>query len=139
MNKNIKDLVLGWEKAAITMMTTKEFSIKQIENLLRETYKVCTEYKNKDMVPKELCKVFVHIERFLSYGADAYYIDECTTPSDSAEYDAIAYIIDEIEYGFYTGKYECTFPNIKADNNQGNSYILNMENEFLEYFIEENR
>lgn len=139
MNKNIKDLVLGWEKAAITMMTTKEFSIKQIENLLRETYKVCTEYKNKDMVPKELCKVFVHIERFLSYGADAYYIDECTTPSDSAEYDAIAFILEEIEYGFYNEEYKCAFPIISVDNNQCKSYVLNLEEDFLEYFIEENR
>lgn len=139
MNKNIKNLANKWEKAANTMLTIRTFSIEQLENLLKETYSICTKYQNEDMVPKELCKVFACIQWFLSYGADVYYIDEYTTNSDTAEHDAIAIIIDEIEYGFYNGKYECAFPNIKVDNYRGKSYILNMENEFLEYFIEENR
>ncbi len=139
MKQNIKDLVLGWEDAAKTMFTTKDFTIKQIESLLRETYKVCTEYKNKDMVPKELCKIFEHIENFSTYGAAAYYVDECTTPSDSAEYDAIAFILEEIKYGFYNAEYSCDFPNISVENNQRKPYILNLEEDFLEFFIDENR
>lgn len=139
MDKNIENLVSRWDKAANAIMISGEYHTQEIEQLLRETYKFCTEYKDDNLVPKEFCKIFVHMNRFTSYLVGACHIDEFTTPSDAAEYNAIAYIIDEIEYGFYTGKYECTFPNIKADNNQGNSYILNMENEFLEYFIEENR
>lgn len=139
MNENIKDLVLAWEDAAKTMMTKREFTVKQIEYLLRETYRVCYEHKNKDTVPKELCKIFTEIERFTFYGASVYYLDEFTTSSDTAEFDAIAYTLDEIEYGFYEGKYECAFPYINVESSNRKSYTLNLEEDFLEFFIDENR
>lgn len=139
MNKNIEILVKEWENAVKIMLTKRDFSIQQIENLLKETYRICTLYCDKDMVPRGMCKIFAKIQSFLSFGVDAYYINEYTTPSDSAQYDAVAFIIEEIEHGFYTGNYECVFPNLKVDDNKGNSHILNLEGDFLDAFINANR
>lgn len=139
MNEMIKNLVTEWEKASIKMLTSKEFSVEQIEMLLRETYRVCTEYKDKDMVPKELCKIIEKIQWFMSRGVDAYHIDDMMMPSDTAEIDAILFILEEIQYGFYDNDYKYAFPNIEVTNSKNKPYILNLENEFLEFFIEENR
>ncbi|MBR4891320.1 MAG: hypothetical protein IKU15_08555 [Clostridia bacterium] len=139
MNKNIENLANKWNKGYVTLLTSREYSLEQVENLLRETYKVCTEYCNKDSVPKELCKVFATIQWCLSRGSTTYNIDEFTTSSDRAEYDAIAYIVDEIEYGFYTGEYICAYPQLSVGDSNGKEHILNMENAFLEELIDANR
>ena len=128
-----------WYQAANALLAGQGYQIPQVEELLRETYKLCTECKDADMVPKEFCKIFTHSYRFTNYLIDFYGIDELTTPSDSAEYDAICYILEEIQYGFYTGAYESAYPNISVDDNQGKPYVLNLEEPFLEAFIDSNR
>lgn len=136
---NIETLATKWDEAANAILAEDAYQISPVEELLRETYRICTEYKDADSVPKAFCKMFVHIDRFVSGLVGACHIDELTTSSDAAEYDAIAIIIDEIAYGFYTGNYESAFPYIRVDNNESKAYELNLEEAFLEYFIDANR
>lgn len=139
MNNRIENLVSEWNDASTKLLVNKEYQIPQIEELLRETYRLCTEYKDADSVPKEFCKLFIHTTIFSGYLADALDINADTTPSDGAEYDAITNIMDEIEYGFLSGNYESDFPYISVDNNNCKPYVLNLEEAFLEDFIDNNR
>ena len=139
MNNRIENLVSEWDHASIKLLLNKEYQIPQIEELLRETYKLCTEYKDADCVPKEFCELFIRTNIFAYYLADALDINADTTPSDGAEYDAITHIMDEIEYGFLSGNYESAFPYLSVDNNNCKSYVLHLEEAFLEDFIDNNR
>lgn len=136
---NIETLATKWNEAADAIFAESKYDISCVEELLRETYRLCTQYKDADAVPKAFCKIFVDIDRFVSGLVGACHIDELTTPSDGAEYGAITYIIDEIVYGFYEGNYESAFPYLCVDNNENKAYALNLEEAFLEAFIDENR
>ena len=139
MNERIENLAAEWETASKALLADQGYQIPQVEALLQETYKLCTEFKDADLVPKGFFKLMAHIESFIDHLVDFCRIDELTTPSDGAEFDAICFIIEEIRYGFYTGAYESAYPNISVDNNQGKPYVLNLEEPFLEAFIDNNR
>ena len=65
MNNRIENLVSEWNDASTKLLVNKEYQIPQIEELLRETYRLCTEYKDADSVPKALCKLFIQTAFFL--------------------------------------------------------------------------
>lgn len=136
MNDNIKKLANEWDRAFVTMLKEEEYSFRQVERLLNETYRVCTEYCDKDMVPKELCKVFSNIDFFLNAMLDIYHIDGSTASSASADYDAVEYIVDVIEEGFYTGRYKSAYPLLSVNDNKQIEHVYDTNKYFLEDFID---
>ena len=138
-NKRICELAAGWEQATYNIFHDRTVKLQEIEENLRNTYRICTEYHNKEMVPKEMIRLFKEINRFLEYLKVVYDIDELSTPSDSAVYNAIGFVIDEIEEGFYNGKYECKFPYIEVYDSNVNTHLLDVEGDFLELLIDANR
>ena len=135
----METLVTKWEEATNAILADGVYQIPVVEELLRETYRLCTEYKDENLIPKAFFKMFLHIKRFVDGLAVACCLDELTTPSDAAEYDGIAAILDAITYGFYTENYERAYPYICVDNNENKAYKLNVEEAFLDYFIDQNR
>ena len=138
MNTDIKNLANEWDRAFYVMIKEEEYSIRQVERLLIQTYMLCTEYCDKDTVPKEMCRFFSNIQWFLDVAADVYKIDSLSTPSDSAEVDAVECIVDAIEYGFYTGKYEPSYPYLSVTDSKQQEHIIDMNKCFLEYLIDAN-
>ncbi len=133
---NIKNLANEWDRAFVALLKEEKYSISQVERLLNETYKLCTEYCTSDTVPKELCMVFSKIQWFLSTASDAYKIDSLTTSSDSADVDAIDIILDAIECGFYTGEYEYAYPQLSVTDNNQRAHVYDLNKSFLEDFID---
>jgi hypothetical protein len=133
---SIKILAIEWDRAFVAMLKEEEYSIRQVERLLNETYRLCTEYCTSDTVPKEMCMVFSNIQWFMNTAADIYKIDNLTTSSDSADVDAIDTILDAIEYGFYTGKYEYTYPQLSVTDNKQRTHVYDLNKSFLEDFID---
>ena len=138
-NERIKNLAAEWEHEADVVLCDGIIKIKKTESLLKAAYELCTEYHQKDAVPKEMCRLFKSMYIFLDGIATVYCIDECTTPSDSAAYSAVGYIMDELEYGFYNGKYELSYPYIQVSDSNGKEHELNVEGDFLECLIDANR
>jgi hypothetical protein len=95
-------------------------------------------YHDKDLAPKEVINVFVYYYNFLSSIQVIDNIDEYSSSSDSARYDAVAFILDEISEGFYSGKYTHTYPYIQVDDSHLIRHILNLEEDFLEDLIDAN-
>ena len=133
---DVKNLAHEWDRAALIMLREEEYSIRQVERLLNETYRICTEYCTNDMVPKDICKVFLNIQWFWEIATDVYKNNDPTTSSDCADIDAIDYILDAIEHGFYAGKYDYAYPQIAVTDNKKRVHIYDLNKSFLEDFID---
>ena len=103
--QDIKKLAREWELISYKILSERDIPIQKTQELLRDTYKLCTLYHGKDLIPKEVINVFVYYYNFLSSIQVIDNIDEYSSSSDSARYNAVAFILDEISEGFYSGKY----------------------------------
>lgn len=138
-NKKIYEVAIEWEQLVKKMLCEKVFETEDTEPLLKDTYRICAMYCDKEMVPREMLKLFDNINNFLDGLLVAYGIDEVSSPSDCAVYNAIGFIIDALKEGFYGGKYEHSYPNIQVDDSNGKSHLVNLEKAFLESLIDSNR
>ena len=136
--QDIKKLAREWELTSYKILSERDIPIQKTQELLRDTYKLCTLYHGKDLIPKEVINVFVYYYNFLSSIQVIDNIDEYSSSSDTARYDAVAFILDEISEGFYSGKYTHTYPYIQVDDSHLKTHILNLEEDFLEDLIDAN-
>lgn len=136
--QDIKKLAREWELISYKILSERDIPIQKTQELLRDTYKLCTLYHGKDLIPKEVINVFVYYYNFLSSIQVIDNIDEYSSSSDTARYDAVAFILDEISEGFYSGKYTHTYPYIQVDDSHLKTHILNLEEDFLEDLIDAN-
>ena len=137
--QDIKKLAREWELTSYKILSERDIPIQKTQELLRDTYKFCTLYHDKDLAPKEVINVFVYFNSFLSSILVIDNIDEYSSSSDCARYDAIGRILDEISEGFYSGKYTHNYPYIQVDDSRLNTHVLNLEEDFLEDLIDANR
>jgi hypothetical protein len=133
--QDIKKLAREWELTSYKILSERDIPIQKTQELLRDTYKLCTLYHDKDLAPKEVASVFVYFNSFLSSILVIDNIDEYSSSSDCARYDAIGRILDEISEGFYSGKYTHNYPYIQVDDSRLNTHVLNLEEDFLEDLI----
>ena len=138
-NKGIKKLAFDWYEARKGIIDSNDVDVEVMQKLLKETYCLFSQYHKEENVPKEMCGLFVAIKSMLECIAQLYIVDEFTTNSDAACFNAISIILDEIEYGFLNGAYEIAFPKLKVDDYKSKTHILDMEEDFLEMFVEANR
>lgn len=137
--EEIRNLSNQWKELSNELIHEKEINIQKTEDALRETYRICTIYHDNNIALKNMCEVFIDIDKYLDYVLDAYNIDEYSSPSDTAVYDSIGYIIDVIKGGFYNGEYEHSFPKLQFEDLNGNPQLLDMEGDFLELLIDAKR
>ena len=137
--EEIINLSNQWKELSNELIHEKEINIQKTEDALREIYRICTIYYDNDVALKKMCEGFTDIDKYLDYVLNVYNIDAYSSSSDTAEYDAIGYIVDEIKFGFYNGGYKNKYPKLQVDDSNGNSHILDMEGDFLELLIDANR
>lgn len=138
-NKGLCELVAGWEQAIRCILCEKTIKINDIEHLFKETYRISAMYYNKEMVPKEMMKLFDNISHFMDWVLADYGVDELSTPSDCAVFNAIGSVIDAIKEGFYSDENECSYPNLWVSDYNGILHSVNLEGAFLEFLIDANR
>ncbi len=137
--QKVERLTGEWERTTYEILKQSDIPITETQNLLKDTYELCTIYHKQENVPKEMIKLFFQVYKLIDSVRYIDRIDMLSSPSDSARLDAIVFIVDAIEYGFYEGKYEDAFPYIQIDDSNGNSHIFNLEEDFLEELIDANR
>ncbi len=132
----MKDLNLiaeKWEKQVYAVLDLKKISNKTIQELLKDTYEVLTEFCKKDLVPKEIGKILLNMRDF-SYFASIMEENECG--AGFYNWEEIHYIVKALEEGFFESKYSYKFPVLFVKDSVDNDFLFDLENDPIEkYFV----
>ena len=108
-NKEITDITNQWKDTTHQVLALEEVSKATVRQLLKETYRMLTDYHKLGFVPKEIIALFLEMEDFLYF----------TSIMEGVEKEENFYnwqenfcIIKALEKGFLKGEYECDFPKL---------------------------
>ena len=63
----INVIVDEWCEMTNIVLDLKELSFSKIQNLLKETYEILTEYHKEKLIPKEISKLLLEVDSFLYF------------------------------------------------------------------------
>ena len=63
----INAIVDEWCEMTNIVLDLKELSFSKIQNLLKETYEILTEYHKEKLIPKEISKLLLEVDSFLYF------------------------------------------------------------------------
>ena len=102
-------LIKEWKDITSVVMSLDELPRTKVQQLLKETYRMLTDYHKLGLVPKEIIALFLEMEDFLYF----------TSIMEGVEKEENFYnwqenfcIIKALEKGFLEGEYECDFPKL---------------------------
>lgn len=108
-SKEITDITNKWTDTTHQVLDLEEVSKTTVRQLLKETYRMLTDYHKLGLVPKEIIALFLEMEDFLNF----------TSIMEGVEKEENFYnwqenfcIIKALEKGFLEGKYEYNFPKL---------------------------
>ncbi len=123
-----------WNENTYDILDLKEIPISEMEELLWNTYKILYEYQTEKNIPKELCQMLLNEDEFMSFltilGGNQ---DELT--NTACMYQVLYCIIDTMKQKFFSNGFKEVFPELQVNLN-GESFVLNMEEAFLEGLLE---
>lgn len=117
-----------WHEMTNTVLKSKKFSLIVLQNLLKETYMVLTEYHKAALVPKEVSKLLSEMEDFLHF---ITIMDDKDLYIDFYYYQCISNIISALKKGFFDGVYEYSFPKLKILDVENNEILIDFEKAFF--------
>lgn len=122
--KIINKTTYEWHEMTNIILGSKKFSLTVLQNLLKETYMVLTEYHKAPLVPKEVSKLLSEMEGFLYF---ITIMDDKDLCIDFYYYQYISAIIAALKKGFFNGVYEYTFPKLKILDAKDNEMLIDFE------------
>ena len=117
-----------WHEMTNIILDSKKFSLTVLQNLLKETYVILTEYHRESLVPKEISKLLSEMEGFLYF---ITIMDEKDLYMDFYYYQYISGIIAALKKGFFNGVYEYSFPKLKILDGKNNGILIDFEKDFF--------
>ena len=127
--ERINKTTYEWQEMTNIILDSKKFSLTVLQNLLKETYVILTEYHRESLVPKEISKLLLEMESFLYFITIMDGKDLCI---DFHYYQYISAIIDALKKGFFNGEYEYSFPKLKILDAKDNEILIDFETNIFE-------
>lgn len=121
----IEQLINDWEQQTHNVLSLEEILVSDLQVLLKETYAVLLEYSKNELVPKTITKLFLEIEDFLSF---AVMMEEHEKGIGYNDYQKIYAIVAALKKGFFSGDFNCDFPEIQIIDDADNVLTFNLEN-----------
>lgn len=129
-NKEITDITNQWTDTIHQVLALEEVSKTTVRQLLKETYRMLTDYHKLGFVPKEIIALFLEMEDFLYF----------TSIMEGVEKEENFYnwqenfcIIKALEKGFLEGEYECDFPKLIIKSKK--KLLVDFDSDTIEDYI----
>lgn len=126
--ESVNKTTYEWQEMTNIILDSKKFSLTVLQNLLKETYMVLTEYHKAPLVPKEVSKLLSEMEGFLYFITITDDKDLCI---DFYYYQYISAIIAALKKGFFNGVYEYSFPKLKILDGKNNEILIDFEKDYF--------
>lgn len=130
--KTINSVIGKWEEMTHTVFELKNFSLEDMQTLLKETYLILTTYHKDSLIPKEISKLFLEIEGFLYFSS---LMEEKENGFGFYHWQEIFHLIKALEKGFFEGKYSCDYPKLIITDVLDNDLLIDLESDHLESYI----
>lgn len=124
----IRKVADHWNKLGFDALELKRVSPSEIQNLLKETYRILLAFHKNNLVPKGISKIFIEMDSFLYF---ASMIEENEDKMDFYQYKTIHSIVEALKRGFFSGEYECDFPLLRIFDDDNKAYTINTDRDFL--------
>ena len=125
-------LIKEWKDITSVVMSLDELPRIKVQQLLKETYRMLTDYHKLGLVPKEIIALFLEMEDFLYF----------TSIMEGVEKEENFYnwqenfcIIKALEKGFLEGEYECDFPKLIITNLRKKKLLVDFDSDTIEDYI----
>ena len=125
-------LIKEWKDITSVVMSLDELPRIKVQQLLKETYRILTDYHKLGLVPKEIIALFLEMEDFLYF----------TSIMEGVEKEENFYnwqenfcIIKALEKGFLEGEYECDFPKLIITNLRKKKLLVDFDSDTIEDYI----
>ena len=125
-------LIKEWKDITSVVMSLDELPRTKVQQLLKETYRMLTDYHKLGIVPKEIIALFLEMEDFLYF----------TSIMEGVEKEENFYnwqenfcIIKALEKGFLEGEYECDFPKLIITNLRKKKLLVDFDSDTIEDYI----
>ena len=130
--KTINSVIGKWEEMTHTVFELKNFSLEDMQTLLKETYLILTTYHKESLIPKEISKLFLEIEDFLYFSS---LMEEKENGLGFYHWQELFHLIKALEKGFFEGKYSCDYPKLIITDVLDNDLLIDLESDYLESYI----
>lgn len=124
----INVIVDEWCEMINIVLDLKELSLSKIQNLLKETYEILTEYHKEKLIPKEISKLLLEVDNFLYFTS---LMEENEKGVDFYHFQYISSIFEAMKEGFFNSEYTYTFPKLKITDIKKNEHIINFETDIF--------
>ncbi len=126
--ETINSVISEWQEMTDIVLDLNKFSLSHIQMLLKETYKILTEYHQDNLIPKEISKLFLEIDSFLYFVS---LTEEKEVGVDFYHFQYISSIVTAMKKGFFDGKYPYAFPELKISDIKNNEHIIDFETDIF--------
>ena len=130
--KTINSVIGKWEEMTHTVFELKNFSLEDMQTLLKETYLILTTYHKDSLIPKEISKLFLEIEDFLYFSS---LMEEKENGLGFYHWQELFHLVKALEKGFFEGNYSCDFPKLILTDVLDNDLLIDLESDHLETYI----
>lgn len=120
----IRKVADHWSELSFDVLEMKRISPSEIQNLLKETYRILIAFHKKNLVPKGISRIFIEMDSFLYF---ASMIEENEDKMGFYHYKTIHSIVTALKKGFFSGEYGCEFPFIQIADDENNIVKINLE------------
>lgn len=120
----INVIVDEWCEMTNIVLDLKELSFSKIQNLLKETYEILTEYHKEKLIPKEISKLLLEVDSFLYFTS---LMEEKEKGVDFYHFQYISSLFEAMKEGFFNSEYTHAFPELKVSDIKNNEHIINFE------------
>ena len=132
-----KEMILSvadiWNKQTYALLDLREIRVEDLDELLLNTYEVLYEYQHENVIPKEVCRLLLNQDEFMSFlvilGSNQDELKET-----AKLYQALYCVIDTLKQRFFGGGFELSFPMLQVDFN-GSDVTANMEQGILKAMV----
>ena len=66
-NSEIASIVKEWKDMTKVVMSLDELPLPKIQQLLKDTYRILTDFLKSELVPKQISELFLEMEDFLYF------------------------------------------------------------------------
>ncbi len=121
-----------WNNMIYTVLNLKEFSLSDIQCLLKQTYGILNEYHKRSFIPKKVAEIILTMDEFLYF---ASLMEEKEKTVDFYHFQGISSIVRALKEGFFGGRYQPAYPRLQIIGFSDERHILDLENDRLEDFF----
>ena len=125
-------LIERWEECTDTVLQLEPLSLRNLQPLLRDTYAALSHYAQKDLVPKEVAKLFLCMEDFLYL---ASVMEENEKGKGFYCWEELHCLVSALKKGFFAGGYTPAYPELRITDCLDNDFLLDVENDALEGYV----